>query len=54
LGQLQNDILGKVDGVATIGKPDKNDWITDAATQTKIYNCLTAIIAELKAFMGLP
>ena len=29
LGQLQDDILGKVGGVAKIGKPDKNDWITD-------------------------
>ena len=29
LGLLESDLLGKVDGEATIGKPDNNDWITD-------------------------
>lgn len=28
LSQLTNDVLGKTDGCATIGVPDKNDWIT--------------------------
>src|SRR3989339_236301 len=31
LGQLQHDLLGKVDGIATTGAPDKNDWIKDYA-----------------------
>jgi predicted lipoprotein with Yx(FWY)xxD motif len=54
LGQLQHDLLGKVDGIATTGKPDKNDWIKDPAAQTEVYNHLITIIAELKALLGQP
>ncbi len=49
LGQLQHDILPKVDGVATTGKPDKNDWIKDPSAQTEVYNYLTQVIAVLEA-----
>jgi hypothetical protein len=48
LGQLQHDILGKEDGVATIGKPDKNDWIIDPGAQTVIYDSLLTIIAQVE------
>jgi len=51
LSQLQHDLLGKVDGVANSGKPDKNDWIKDPAAQTEVYNCLMRIIAELKVLL---
>lgn len=54
LGQLQNDILGKVDGVATTGSPDKNDWIIVPPAQPPIYNAVTIIIEEMKILMGLP
>jgi hypothetical protein len=54
LGQLEHDLLGKVDGVATIGKPDKNDWIIDGSAQPPVYNCIIAAIKELKILMGQP
>ena len=37
LGQLQNDILGKTDGCATSGAPDRNDWIKDCEAQNQVY-----------------
>jgi hypothetical protein len=52
LGQLQNDILTKTDGCATIGAPDKNDWITNCPDQSKVYTPLLNIIAEVKALGG--
>lgn len=33
LGQLKNDILGKTDGCAKSGEPDKNDWILECEAQ---------------------
>jgi hypothetical protein len=54
LGQLQHDILGKVDGVATKGRPDNNDWITDPSAQLQIYNTLMTIINEMKIAVGQP
>jgi hypothetical protein len=52
LGQLQNDILGKTDGCANSGAPDKNDWIIDCPDQSKVYTPLLNIIAEVKALCG--
>lgn len=52
LGQLQNDILKKTDGVATIGRPDNNDWITDVETQLVVYPYVKSLIARVKALMG--
>ena len=40
--KLQDDILRKTDGCATIGTPDKNDWIIDCAAQAQLY----ALISE--------
>lgn len=37
LDQLKNDILGKTDGCATTGAPDKNDWITTCPEQNQVY-----------------
>ncbi|MEW6683478.1 MAG: PKD domain-containing protein [Nitrospirota bacterium] len=37
LDKLQNDILGKTDGCATTGSPDKNDWIIDCDEQAMVY-----------------
>jgi hypothetical protein len=48
LGQLQHDILGKIDGCATGKGPDKNDWIKDCKDQGSIYPYLMEIIAELE------
>jgi len=36
LNKLEHDILGKTDGCAATGSPDKNDWIMDCADQNKI------------------
>jgi hypothetical protein len=52
LQKLQNDVLAKVDGVAATGKPDNNDWITDPAGQTAVYNYVLKAIAELKILLG--
>ncbi|UJS17316.1 MAG: PKD domain-containing protein [Candidatus Jettenia sp.] len=40
LGQLKNDVLGKTDGCADSGSPDKNDWIKDCAAQGSVYPCI--------------
>jgi hypothetical protein len=50
LHQLQNDILKKVNGCATAGTPQKDDWIVDCADQSQVYTPLLNVMAELKAF----
>jgi K319-like protein len=35
--KLVHDILGKIDGCAESGAPDKNDWIRDCEAQGEIY-----------------
>jgi hypothetical protein len=52
LGQLQHDLLGKVDGIATTGAPDKNDWIKDYAPGKSVYDSLILIIDKLKVLLG--
>jgi len=49
LAQLENDILAKTDGCATIGVPDKNDWIQDPQGQAEFYPQVQAAIARVKA-----
>jgi hypothetical protein len=44
LDQLQNDILGKTDGCAKTGAPDKNDWITTCQDQEKVYPLIFDLI----------
>jgi len=51
LAKLQNDILGKTDGCAVAGSPDKNDWITDCATQDQIYPLVQETIRQVLALM---
>jgi hypothetical protein len=48
LGQLQNDILGKTDGCATTGSPDKNDWIKDCTSQGMIYPDILDAITKIE------
>jgi hypothetical protein len=44
LDQLQNDILGKTDGCATSGSPDKNDWIETCTAQNMVYPYIIKLI----------
>lgn len=44
LNKLQNDLLGKTDGCATSGSPDKNDWIEDCAGQDQVYQLIMEAI----------
>lgn len=44
IGQLQNDILGKTDGCAVSGRPDKNDWIIDCPSQNEVYPYVIRLI----------
>ena len=48
LDKLQNDILGKTDGCATIGTPDKNDWIKDCDAQNQVYPLVVQTIEMLQ------
>lgn len=48
IDKLENDILKKTDGCATVGAPDKNDWIKDCATQAQVY----ALIIEAIRLLG--
>ena len=48
LDKLQHDILGKTDGCASSGSPDKNDWITDCPSQNQIYPLLMEAIGYLQ------
>lgn len=51
LGQLQNDILGKTDGCANSGKPDKNDWIIICEAQGMVYPNILIAIDAVEALM---
>ncbi len=48
LGQLRNDVLGKTDGCADSGSPDKNDWIKDCAAQGSVYPCIQHAIVVVE------
>ena len=49
LDKLQNDLLGKTDGCATSGSPDKNDWIEDCTSQGQVYPLLIEAIDHVKS-----
>lgn len=51
LGQLQNDILGKTDGCANSGSPDKNDWIINCGAQGIVYPSILDVIAKVGALL---
>ena len=48
LDKLENDIIGKMDGCAETGSPDKNDMIQDCAAQQQVYPIIVAAIELLK------
>jgi hypothetical protein len=48
LGQLQ-EILGKMDGCATTGAPDKNDWIKTCAAQNQVYPYVMKLIQLVRS-----
>ncbi len=48
IDQLQNDILGKTDGCAKAGAPDKNDWIINCQGQNKVYPGIVNLIQLLQ------
>ncbi|GEM_PF-3086163 len=47
LDKLEQDILQKTDGCATIGAPDSNDWIMDCVAQKKVYDNIREVIGIL-------
>lgn len=51
VGQLQNDILGKIDGCTTSGEPDRNDWISDCVSQEQVYPRIMEAIDLLRDFV---
>jgi hypothetical protein len=51
LGQLQNDILGKTDGCANSGSPDKNDWIKSCEAQSVVYKSIQYAISVVEGLM---
>jgi hypothetical protein len=51
LGQIEGDILGKTDGCATTGAPDRNDWIKTCQEQDQIYPVIMEIIYLLRSLM---
>jgi hypothetical protein len=52
LDKLENDILGKTDGCASLGFPDENDWIINCTTQADVFQTVTEAIAYLKVLMA--
>ena len=45
--KLEHDILGKTDGCAVNGEPDRNDWIQDCEAQAPIYDAIMDILDML-------
>ena len=48
LDKLENDILGKTNGCAETGSPDKNDWIKDCDAQGQAYPIIVDAINLLE------
>jgi len=45
--KLKNDVMGKTDGCAVSGEPDKNDWIMTCAAQQEVHANLVEIIGRI-------
>ena len=45
--KLRMDVVGKTDGCALSGEPDKNDWIFTCETQQVVYTSLMNIITRI-------
>ncbi len=48
IDKLENDVIGKTDGCAFTGSPDRNDWITNCDAQSLIYPLLMQALEKLK------
>jgi hypothetical protein len=49
--KLQNDILGKTDGCAASGAPDKNDWLKTCTAQDQVYPLVVEAIQLLEEML---
>ncbi|MHB8790481.1 MAG: PKD domain-containing protein [Desulfobulbaceae bacterium] len=49
ISKLENDILDKTNGCQDSGQPDKNDWVTDCASQQQVYPVLSSALDMLKS-----
>ena len=52
LDQLQDDVLGKMNGCAETGAPDKNDWIRDCGAQGQVYSILMNAVTLLQELLN--
>jgi len=48
INKLQQDVLSKTDGCATLGEPDANDWVKHCARQAVLYERLVEAIQLLE------
>ncbi len=51
--KLQKNVVGKTDGCAESGEPDKNDWIVTCEAQQDVYASLMNLIAQIKIAVGI-
>ncbi len=49
IDELQNDILSKIDGCATGGVPDNNDWLKACDEQDQVYPVIIEVINYLNS-----
>jgi hypothetical protein len=49
LNKLENDILGKTDGCAETGEPDKNDWLITCEAQSEVYPLIVETIEYVRS-----
>lgn len=51
IDKLENDILGKTDGCALTGSPDKNDWLKECSSQDEVYSQILLVIDMLNQLL---
>jgi len=51
LNKLEHDILPKIDGCATSGQPDKQDWLTTCEAQDEVYPLVQQAIELLRSLI---
>ena len=51
LNKLENDILPKIDGCASGGSPDSNDWINNCVAQNLVYPLVVDLIEALETYV---
>lgn len=47
--KLESDVLGKIDGCASVGAPDRNDWVVTCAGQALLHPLVLDLVAMLRA-----